>query len=359
MVAELRAAGHDVLLVGVRNDTPASKIHGGSAGVFERDGLAFTDLSELDYPGDVVNLPQGFVDSLIEGYEPDAILAGCSLDATGEHMGIEEALVQAGSDRSIQTVHLVESWDVWFPRRKRASMADVYAAADIFTGKVMRSRGAPEDRIVITGHPGFDGYARTIRVWRDDERKRLGIGDGRVLVYFGQSADPHNTPDDPATLLWVIQSLQPDDRLIFSRHPRDDRDYSSVLNQANGRLVSTDWTSNRLLSVADLSLTHYSTMGLKSALLDIPTVNILLDGDCRDVRSVCGGFPLGLVGGTYVVHTRQELAATLSQDMVGRAAPLKAALGVDGGSTGRVLRSLLGEADSRPASIGGVGRSAH
>ena len=54
---------------------------------------------------------------------------------------------------------------------------------------------------------------------------------------------------------------------------------------------------------------------------------------------------MGLVGGTYVVHTRQELAATLTQDFVGRTAPLKAALGVDGGSTRRVVQSLTGEAE--------------
>ena len=341
MVAELRGVGHDVFLIGVRSDTPASKVHGGSAQVFEREGLAFKALSGLGYSGDVVSLPQRFVDSLIEEYEPDAILAGCSADETGEHIGIEEALVRAGSDRSIRTVQVVESWGAWFPRKRRV-VADVYAAADMFVGKVMLSRGAPEDRIVITGHPGLDRYAGTTRVRRDDERQRLGVGDARVLVFFGQPIQYN-----PTTLRWVIQSLQPDDRLIFSRHPRDDSDYASAFEGASGRLFSTDWSSDRLLSVADVCLTRYSTMGLKSALLDIPTVNILLDGDYGDVRSACGGFPLALVGGTHEVHTSRELAATLSQDLEGRATLLKAALGVDGGSTRRVIQSLIGEAANR------------
>ena len=342
MVTELRGVGHDVSLIGVRNDTPTSKVHGGSAGVFEREGLAFAALTELGYNGDVVSLPRVFVDSLLDNYEPDAILVGCSADETGEHIGIEEALLKAGSDRSIRTMQVVESWGAWFPR-KRPVMADVFAAADMFTDKVLRSRGVPEDKIVTTGHPGLDRYAGNTKVRREDERQHLGIDDGRVLVYFGQRADPPNTLDDSTTLRWVIQSLQRDDRLIFSRHPRDDGDYAELFERANGRMISTDWSSDRLLSVADVCLTRYSTMGLKSALLDIPTVNILLDGDYREVRSACGGFPLALVGGTYVVHTRQELAATLSSDLKGRAAPLKAALCIDGGSTLRVLQSLIGE----------------
>jgi hypothetical protein len=65
--------------------------------------------------------------------------------------------------------------------------------------------------------------------------------------------------------------------------------------------------------------------------------------DMKPEAIACGGFPLALVGGIYVVHTREELAATLSNDLEGRATPLKAALCIDGGSTLRVLQSLIGE----------------
>ena len=96
VVAELRGQGHDVLLIGVRNDTMDTKVHGGSAHIFQRLGLTFLDLIDAGYIGDVVNIPITFADSLIESYRPDVIFVGCSLDVNGEHMGIEETLVQAG-----------------------------------------------------------------------------------------------------------------------------------------------------------------------------------------------------------------------------------------------------------------------
>jgi len=57
VVAELRGLGHEVLLIGLRNDTPATKIHGGSARIFERQNLSHVELVENGCTGDVVNVP--------------------------------------------------------------------------------------------------------------------------------------------------------------------------------------------------------------------------------------------------------------------------------------------------------------
>ena len=57
VVAELRRLGHEVLLIGLRNDTSATKIHGGSTRIFEQQNLSHVELVENGYTGDVVNVP--------------------------------------------------------------------------------------------------------------------------------------------------------------------------------------------------------------------------------------------------------------------------------------------------------------
>lgn len=339
VVAELRGQGHDVLLIGVRNDTMDTKVHGGSAHIFQRLGLTFLDLIDAGYIGDVVNIPITFADSLIESYRPDVIFVGCSLDVNGEHMGIEETLVQAGANRSIKTVQMVEYWDVWYPRLE-PSFASKYTALDDLTRAVLEARGVPADRIAITGHPGLDVYAEATEAPRTERRQALGISDERVLGYFGQAADSDGNPDNPRTLRWAMEILQPNDRLAFSQHPRDDRDYFSILNGADGRLIVAPWTGDQFLSLVDVCVTHYSMMGLKSALLNIPTINILLEDDCADVRSVCGGFPLSILGGSQAAHSSDELREVLARPPESSASRLKAALRVDGKATHRVAETV-------------------
>ena len=233
-------------------------------------------------------------------------------------------------------------WDVWFPRKER-SFAHTYAVLDEFTEKIMVSRGAPPERVVVTGNPAFDVFAEAAAVRNSERRQELGLSDERLLVYFGQAVASNGAPDDHATLRWLIDAMQPTDRLIFCKHPRDDREYSHILKHADGRLVQSSWNSDQLLSVADVCLTHYSMMGLKSALLNFPTINLLLDDDLPDIRAMCGGFPLSLVGGSYEAHSPEALKVLLAGQLLGTASKVKSALHVDGKSTERVVRVVTGE----------------
>ena len=341
VASELRRAGHDVLLMGVRNDTPETKTHGGSANIFRRQDLSFVEQFEDGYEGDVVGVPPAYADSLIDSFEPERIVVGCSTDLTGVQIGIEDALVAAGERHGIPTVQIVESFDSWSPRRE-PSLASTYAAMEEYTRRILETRGVPTERIVVTGHPGLDGYATATVDPGRPGRAELGVHDERLLVYFGQAEVSDGAPDDPTTLRWVVDALQPTDRLIFTPHPRDIRDYSDILERAAGQLVHTGRTSDELLSVADVALTHYSTMGLKSALLNIPTVNLLLEGDWREIRDVCGGFPLSLMGGSYEVGSEGELKTTLGGELTGRALQAKAGLRVDGVATRRVAELVVG-----------------
>ena len=338
VVSELRRDGHAVLVIGVRNDTPDTKLHGGSASVFERSGLRAMDLREAGYGGDVVHLPTEFADALIDSFKPEAIFVGCSHDETGELVGIEESLVQAGERHSIKTVQMIEYWDVWRPRTE-PSFASIYAAMDDLTRKVLEARGAPADRILVTGHPGLDKYAETSETRNSERYSEPGIARERSLGYFGQAADSEGNPDNPTTLDWTLDALQPRDRLVFSKHPRDDRSYSEALCDS-GRGITARCSGDELLGDVDICVTHYSLMGLKAALLNIPTVNILPDGECTEIRALCGGFPLSLLGGSREAHTPDELRELLAGPLEGNASGLKRALNVDGESTRRVVQTV-------------------
>lgn len=79
-----------------------------------------------------------------------------------------------------------------------------------------------------------------------------------------------------------------------------------------------------------------------SVSLGIPTVNILVDDKLRDVRQICGGYPLACMGLSQEVHSEVELVAVLhnNQKLV-NVEKARNFLGLDGKSTDRVIEALL------------------
>ena len=77
-------------------------------------------------------------------------------------------------------------------------------------------------------------------------------------------------------------------------------------------------------------------MGLKSALLDIPTINVLHADDEPQMKVLCGGFPLTVLDGNYEVNTQHEMGRLLSGELKGKGLNLRKTLGVDGMAASRV-----------------------
>ena len=342
VVNELRTQGHEVLLIGVNGDMPHTRGFGGSQAVLRAQGVAFVELYEAGYAGSVLDVPESFGRDLIRSFGPDRILVGCSRMESDGPSSIEEALIVSGVRAALRVVQVAESWGVWMPRT-RTGYPTAWATLDGLSARIMTYRGAPPDRIEVTGHPGLDFYAGDIGRRRSGQPQReLGISDDeRLVVFYGIAEVPDAPLEVPDALQWVADSLRDGDRLVFSRHPRDRRDYSKVIARAGDLMVDSAQDSHELLAVADVSITQYSTMGLKSALLDIPTINILLADDLADIRQVCGGYPLSMAGGSHEVHSIGELKSVLARDLSGGAAAVKAALNVDGSATQRVVRLVI------------------
>ena len=340
VVSNLRDAGHTVKLIGVRNDTPETRNHGGSALLFEQMGVEHSELQTDGCHGDVTRVSLDYASSLFERFTPDRVLVGCSVDRSGEIMCIEDAVIWAASRRQIPSVHVVGGWDVWYPRIAGA-LASRWAVFDEAVAEEMVQRGAPRSKIEITGNPALDAYSTPDLSRRQDVRDRLAIGDERLIAYFGQARTPGSIPDNPRTLRWVVDALGPEDRLIFARHPRDDRDYGDLLTHPDRRLLAVDLPTDQLVYGIDVAVSHFSTMSLKAALLSIPTILVLVDSDIPDRRKECGGYPLSNIGGAYEVNAEPQLTDLLQQKLSGKASTLRAAVNVDGRATERVAGLVL------------------
>ncbi|MDP6453404.1 MAG: CDP-glycerol glycerophosphotransferase family protein [SAR202 cluster bacterium] len=340
VVRHLRELGHAVTLIGMRNDTPETLVHGGSATKFRQMGLDHIEMTELGSVENVVSIEDAYADRLFERFDPDRVLVGCSVDATGKRVAIEDALVAGAARHGVPSIQLVEAWEAWYAR-ETGVIAGRYAVLDRITRDVMGKRGADLDRIVVTGNPNMDRFTNATPDQRETVRKSLGVTDERLMMYFGQAVARRDTPNDPKTLGWVVNAMGADDRLVFSPHPRDEREYASILANAGNRLIQTNLTSDEVLHGADVSISHYSTMLMKSSLLDIPSISIIHGDDIYDLRREAGGSPMTILGGVYEVNTSEQLTEQLAGPLDGLSVVLKRSLSVDGAAAQRVADLVL------------------
>lgn len=343
VIRELSALGHTMKLIGVTNDTPETKPHGGSSNVFRRQKIPFTDLFDLGYRGSVVHVSSEFVRSIVEDEKPYRVLVGCTRDPSGTLSSVEDALIETSQMMGIKALQVIDGWDAWFPRNT-GYYATAFAVQDSLAKEILVRRGKiPEERIFVTGQPALDTATRDeLLSRRRQERGELGLTHERVLVYFGQV-----NSQNPLSLKWTVRAMRSDDRLIFQRHPRDQRNYSETLSILGNRLIGHSLPTLKALSVADVCITHHSTMGLHAVSLGIPTINILLNEDLRDIREICGGYPLARMGLSKEVHSEAELAAVLADNLKPfDKEKARRLLSLDGGSVDRIIEVLLGNRNS-------------
>ena len=162
VVKKLRDNGNDVLLLSVRNDTPETKIHGGSKDIFDMKSLDNIEISKIGYSGDVISLKPEVIKNFFKEYNPDKVIVGCSADSTGEEIGIEEVVLAIANCENIDSVQVLDGWDVWFPKIN-GNLANRYAAIDELNKTICINRGLYSERIFITGNPSMDYYKTEIK----------------------------------------------------------------------------------------------------------------------------------------------------------------------------------------------------
>ena len=103
-------------------------------------------------------------------------------------------------------------------------------------------RGAPQERIKITGNPSFDDYYYSnLNQFSISPGESLG---SRKFIYVGQV-----TSDNFTTLDWTIKSLGENDFLAFAKHPRDSRNYDELLKCFVNLLIKNKFSLKLLLEI--------------------------------------------------------------------------------------------------------------
>lgn len=308
-LAEVALTLRDRALIGVLSSKNAR--FGQGDGVYRDFGIGVMSVEGILPQYQPMAVTQEQADELLTRLRPEILLAGAVNEPTGLLRPLEDAVYEAAASRGMRNFQFIEGWDVWHPRQWGSPQAGTYLVTDNYAGAVLQSEGVPPDRIRITGYsPSLMVPNQVDLKERSRIRMELGIADTqRLVAYFGQVAC-----DNPTTLGWTSEAMDPDDRLIFQKHPRDVRPLDRLMAACPaGSVMVSDLPSTRILHAADVCVTHFSLMSFTAAGLGIPSILILLADDVLRIRRICGQYPTTLLGGTVECHNLEGLRRALNE----------------------------------------------
>jgi len=298
----LKKADHQIFVVAVAPDDCKGHFFHGSGTVFDRLQI------EYHHAGPKSAFAQTAT-NLVKNFEPDLLIVGTNHDPSGLRFELQDHLVAACKTMDKPVLQFVDSWEVWHPRKSERGNPPALVVPDSLTKKIVLKRGfGLEHHVYVTGNPNWLPIEPLSKDIRAQKRGELGITEAqRLITYFTGFR-----PDDETTLDWVMREMNGTDKLLLRRHPRDRRDYQSLLSKYQDRIIfDPSLSSNFILGCTDVCITHYSTLGLLAALSGIATINIILPGDCDELCDIAGGYPLAVMGGSVQVGSQSELGKIL------------------------------------------------
>ncbi|MBF0328469.1 MAG: hypothetical protein HQL10_04875 [Nitrospirae bacterium] len=314
LVKELRRRGIETDLINVSNDNGGTLrsdiVYQGARSILKSSGVDFKEADSFGPLPDYYNVSVEFAAGLLDRLQPDKVLVGTYRDLTMERVTLEDALIVAARMARIPVFQFVDMWDNWFQKKKLSIEPDAFLVQDGITERLIRKRGGGSGTYNIVGNPSLEWFIRT----RTTRQKRLskelfGLEGRRVIAYFGQCAPVNNE----ISLGWAMEALGASDVLIFCKHPRDERELA-MRYRNDSRMIELPVSSDDILDVTDICLTHTSTMSIKASFLKIKTINIIPAGECDELLSECGGYPLSLMGGSILVRSSGELHEALASE---------------------------------------------
>jgi len=312
LVKKMRESSQEAELINVSNDITDSRVKGvtsGSGKIFERMHLDYKEASFFGHIENYFNIPITFADKIIDKVRPQKVLTGTYRDPSGLKMTLEDAIILSARRRKILAYQYVDLWDNWFPKKERKIIPDVFLVHDTIGKELIKKRGGIKDgQIVTVGSPALEDFIQKRLDSKIFKKSDFGLDNKRVIAYFGQCSPIRND----ISLPWVINILRGNDLLIFSQHPRDNRNYDNYLK--NPQVKQLNIHSDGLLDFADICITHTSMMGIKADFLGIKTINIILENEFAELLSLCGRYPLDLMGGSQQVKDELELKKAIEND---------------------------------------------
>lgn len=239
------------------------------------DGRA-QDIIQQQFESEDVTPAGGALDAITSVGKPSVILMdrssemGIDTTASATYPEVPKILVE---DYYMNTLGYLEALRTrGLPYPEKICVMDA-GAKEI----IMKRFPEMEDRIEVTGQPGFDritnedteGIAREVR-------GRLHIPEGAKLISF------MSTMDEPEKVMEMADQLKKaggDFYFVFRRHPRDNvpyETYRKILTDAGITVVDThDFTTDEIGAASDVVLTTWSIEGLYGIYRRKPTAHIV------------------------------------------------------------------------------------
>ena len=178
----------------------------------------------------------------------------------------------------------------------------------------MIAQGIPSEKIMLTGHPGFDHLALQEPDLCTRVRADLGLSEGETMVLF--ASQPYyvgvfNTPGIRQTMIKAIVracSSFKNIKLVVKPHPGDNIRELKILIGKAPQVVMVDQTKDisPLIKTCSVLVTFFSTVALQALYAGKPVVNVDFPG--------CGGQNLySQSGATWIAHSTDEIAIHLQK----------------------------------------------
>lgn len=215
-------------------------------------------------------IPTRTMGSILDKEKPDLLI-------TGNSPRMERAAMTAARGRGIKVLSLN---DLLGFDRKYIFPADRIAVISEMTRENLIEQGNSPENIVVTGSPVFDliiDEMRTLK--REDILEELALPkDARVFLLATQPQKESTW--EMIEMMAALLEKYPEHYLVVKPHPGDDNrlyiDYLSKINDP--RVVLTGMPVRKIIFVADLTVTIYSTVGLESMLMGVPLIQLNLMG---------------------------------------------------------------------------------
>lgn len=259
---------------------------GGSLRVFRRAFPEALDLAEWVGSGEAP------LERLVR--DPANLLVLGAVDDPDNQLRFPEKDVLALCEEvDVTTVQYIDNWFAWPTATRRA---DHLFVIDSFAARIGRHFCAGATSFFETGHTGLQELLRTA-VRRAPVSRARG-----PICYFTQL-----NVATVRTLGWLDQALAAEDTLIIKKHPRDSMEYEGELARFDCRAAVVNDSPEALFSTIGQTITHTSVVGLKSAMLSIPTVNVTPRDFMPEVYDLIGGYPPSIAGFSEEVRSSSEL----------------------------------------------------
>lgn len=297
---------------------------------------------------------------LLHQTNPNLILTGTSAQ-NGTQDVIEQTITLAAKEKQIPSISVLDVWMSYYQR-----FSDIYtnekfkflptkiAIMDKYAEAEMLKEGFPNDKLVITGNPHFDGLEEKANSFTNEQKEKIlaeiGLNKEIFIFYAANVWEQYKQEYG----FWDLENIQlinnsinnlPTDYkqttgLIVKLHPRtppqDLEKINEYIKEQEGTRLVTGIHPHDLILASDLTLTPNSTVGFEAVYMHRPCISIqpgLKTKDYLEILTQNNLIPVGYTAKDCVnLIQRAVTNGNYRKDLVNQASSFR----TDGKATQRV-----------------------